>query len=851
MQRYLLSLLLFLFCAAVFPARATHIVGGEFELQHISGYNYKLSLNLYFDVVNGSVGARDGYVSVNFFSKTTNRNVGRLTLNLASSARVPYTNIDCTVGELVTDKIIYNANVYLDPGIFNEPGGYYITWERCCRNRTINNIVRPEDAAQVFYMEMPPVVKNGVFFQNSSPILFPPLSDYACVGEMFYFEFNGTDPDGDSLVYDMVTPLNGYTNANLPAYYNLNTFPPVYFNNPMPLPYPTIAWQAGYNATNQIPGAPAINIEASTGMLTMRPAQKGLYVFGVRVQEFRDGVKLGEVRRDFQVLVLDCPRNQTPNVVVQQQGQRSLYKEGQVLRISASDTERCLNIKFTDPDLSEYVELRARPINFPASSYTFSGTTKGIINQGTAQDTLSATVCFAECFNTEGKVYQMEFIAKDDGCSLPRQDTVRVSFVIDPLPDAPPAVSLSTNRRVFEVEQGDVLNFDVLGIDPDKDEVFLTAEGVDFDLGSQQISFTPGSGIGQVSSPFSWEINCETLKKESYTLDFVVRSRVCEQELIRKETIEVRPKSNNNQPTLTSDQQESTFELEVGQPFTANLMGRDIDLDMLALSASVEGYTLEQFGMLFTSTGGAGTADGVFTFTPTCEAFRNNNLRVKFILNEDACDASPDKELTLEFVIKAPNTPPTLTSDQAAAVYSLKLNDAFEANLDGLDQDLNNLVLSAEGDGFNLADYGMQFTATGGAGEAKGKFTWVANCPAALQEVVRVHFILQEDACDPNPQRLTMEFRVEAPKVGDYVPPNIFTPNGDGKNDFFYIPNLPPEFCTATFSSIKIYNRWGKEVFRSQDSGFRWDGYGVNDGVYFYVLDYGTTTYKGSVTIVR
>ncbi|WP_425440668.1 gliding motility-associated C-terminal domain-containing protein [Pontibacter mucosus] len=54
-----------------------------------------------------------------------------------------------------------------------------------------------------------------------------------------------------------------------------------------------------------------------------------------------------------------------------------------------------------------------------------------------------------------------------------------------------------------------------------------------------------------------------------------------------------------------------------------------------------------------------------------------------------------------------------------------------------------------------------------------------------------------------------------------------------------------------TFSSIKIYNRWGKEVFRSQDSGFRWDGYGVNDGVYFYVLDYGTTTYKGSVTIVR
>ncbi|CAM3877532.1 gliding motility-associated C-terminal domain-containing protein [Pontibacter korlensis] len=850
-MQHRILLLFFLFVCTSLTASATHIVGGEFEMQHVSGYNYKLNLNLYFDVVNGSPGARDNYVSVNIFSKANNRYISRQNLPLTSSNRVPYTNIDCTVGQLVTDKLIYSSNIYLDPSIYNDPAGYYVTWERCCRNSTINNIIRPQDAAQVFYMEFPPVIKTGQFFQNSSPILFPPLSDYACVGELFYFEFNGTDPDGDSLVYDMVTPLNGYTTPAMPAYYYTLAFPPAYSTPPMPAPYATIRWLTGYNTENQIQGSPAIDIDKQSGLLTMRPSQKGLFVFGIRVQEYRNGVKLGEVRRDFQVLVLDCPKNQTPVVVAQEQGKKNLYQEGQVIRINSSDTNRCLNVLFTDPDRGEYVELRARPVNFSSNQYSFSGATRGTINQASSQDTLSATVCFNECFNTEGKVYMIDFIVKDDGCSLPRQDTVRVSFVIEPAPDAPPSISLSTNRRVFEVQEGDRISFDVLGLDPDEDIVSLTAQGRDFDVASEQINFENTSAPGEVSSPFSWDIGCETLKKENYTLDFVVKSMVCDKEITRTETIEVRTRSDNNEPTIGSDQAVTTIELVVGQPFTANVFGRDIDLDMLTLSAAGEGYTLEQYGMVFNSSTGAGEADGIFTWTPTCEAFQNNNLRVKFTLAEDACDSSPDKELTLEFVVKTQNSAPTLTSDQSLNAFTLQLNEAFEANFDGLDIDLNNLIITAEGDGFNLADYGMQFTGTNGAGQAKGLFTWTAICPASEDEVLRVNFLLQEDACDPRPQRITMEFKVETPKVADYIPPNIFTPNGDGKNDFFEIPGLPPEFCSATFTSISIFNRWGREVYRSTNSNFKWDGSAVNDGVYFYVIDYGTTSYKGSVTLLR
>jgi len=61
--------------------------------------------------------------------------------------------------------------------------------------------------------------------------------------------------------------------------------------------------------------------------------------------------------------------------------------------------------------------------------------------------------------------------------------------------------------------------------------------------------------------------------------------------------------------------------------------------------------------------------------------------------------------------------------------------------------------------------------------------------------------------------------------------PNIFTPNGDGQNDFFTIDATG----IKTFS-IVIYNRWGTRVFESDDINKSWDGNNVVDGTYFYII---------------
>lgn len=82
-------------------------------------------------------------------------------------------------------------------------------------------------------------------------------------------------------------------------------------------------------------------------------------------------------------------------------------------------------------------------------------------------------------------------------------------------------------------------------------------------------------------------------------------------------------------------------------------------------------------------------------------------------------------------------------------------------------------------------------------------------------------------------------------KVGEELTiPEIFTPNGDGKNDPFYIPGLD----AFPKNSLKIYNRWGNIVYEAAPYTNDWNGTpnkgGIGSGklpvgAYFYILDLG------------
>jgi gliding motility-associated-like protein len=85
--------------------------------------------------------------------------------------------------------------------------------------------------------------------------------------------------------------------------------------------------------------------------------------------------------------------------------------------------------------------------------------------------------------------------------------------------------------------------------------------------------------------------------------------------------------------------------------------------------------------------------------------------------------------------------------------------------------------------------------------------------------------------------------------------PSAFTPNNDGKNDYFH-----PLFAGFhRFHQFRVVNRWGETVFSSSDSDPKWDGFfnGVPQdmGVYYYYIKYDcggeTHEQKGECTLVR
>jgi len=81
--------------------------------------------------------------------------------------------------------------------------------------------------------------------------------------------------------------------------------------------------------------------------------------------------------------------------------------------------------------------------------------------------------------------------------------------------------------------------------------------------------------------------------------------------------------------------------------------------------------------------------------------------------------------------------------------------------------------------------------------------------------------------------------------------PNVFTPNGDGVNDYFFVRNLPD---AGSGTKLTISNRWGNLVFESSDYNYDnlWDGEDNNDGIYFYTLYIpGEKTFNGWVEIWR
>jgi gliding motility-associated-like protein len=117
--------------------------------------------------------------------------------------------------------------------------------------------------------------------------------------------------------------------------------------------------------------------------------------------------------------------------------------------------------------------------------------------------------------------------------------------------------------------------------------------------------------------------------------------------------------------------------------------------------------------------------------------------------------------------------------------------------------------------------------------------------PGMVQSFVTIMGAQQDPLTDNNTSQIVQQ-------ANPLFISNVFTPNGDGVNDTFFIPGL--EMYSET--ELSIMNRAGSNVYYKKNYNNDWTGEGLAEGTYFYILKGKRTigdwnVYKGYITILR
>lgn len=308
-----------------FPATffATHIVGGNFIIVQNSANSFSVTVKVYRDCC-GTCTAMPTSLDVGIYDKVTNAYVQTVTLLNPILSNITLGDECYTPTGICVQEGIFTLN---NVTLANNPNGYYFQTELYARNNIIDNITNPGGTGMSFYAEIPDPAIMGL---NSTPDFGPYPSDgYFCINNTKYLDFSVTDPDGDQLVYSLVNPLDGNLGGN----------------GTSAAPYPSVVWQPPYNLANIVGGTPAMNINTTTGIVEATPALAGTYVFAVRIEEYRNSIKIGEVRRDVQYHALNCIVDDLPEIMLPDSLYIEVYSQG------------CFDIVVLDADATDTVSI--------------------------------------------------------------------------------------------------------------------------------------------------------------------------------------------------------------------------------------------------------------------------------------------------------------------------------------------------------------------------------------------------------------------------------------------------------------------------------------------------------------
>lgn len=311
MKHFILKVLagLLLLPAAAF---ASPWLGGYITMQQTttgSAPAYEFSLYLFIDPYNLSATLENDLKTnpqkVLICQKSGHITKEYLDLSFQSESDVSFVNDICAQNRSLGIRVYkFSVQKTLVRINYGNPGGYYLAWERCCRNALLSNIQSPGQAGLVLYSEFPPLLKNGAVFDNSLPTLNPFAGDYVCRNAAKAMSVSCSDAENDVLSYKMASPMKGHnTVANFAA-------------PATPGPYAEVDWAGAYHINAQTPNPSPISV-GNAGVFSLTSGTNGLFTFNIQVGESRNGESLGFIQINLQLPVSNCSFPTLPAATIQ------------------------------------------------------------------------------------------------------------------------------------------------------------------------------------------------------------------------------------------------------------------------------------------------------------------------------------------------------------------------------------------------------------------------------------------------------------------------------------------------------------------------------------------------------
>ena len=179
------ALLLVLLCLSFsMRSNASHMMGGQITVSHISGMDYNVVYTAYRDMTGITISTSATLNFTDAASATT------------FSVTIPYDSI-VTVLVPGVEEYTYHAVV-----TFPNTGVWTVSYEECCRNAAILNMTNPGGESHYFYSNV------LVDTTNSTPVFLNPPIVLAQDSVPFYYNPLPFDADGDSISWSLDIPLS-------------------------------------------------------------------------------------------------------------------------------------------------------------------------------------------------------------------------------------------------------------------------------------------------------------------------------------------------------------------------------------------------------------------------------------------------------------------------------------------------------------------------------------------------------------------------------------------------------------------------------------------------------------------